>query len=146
LESSKDFKKQNIIQAVKKLSNDKLQQHNDLEYLIDAAIVNDKINVLHQLSFEGKYLISLLKIINRKDETHDELFQGKISSELEDSSVKIKNKIEELLEGNNFVLNVFEEKYFQLTHQCLSNIVTLCSDLNYLKMFFNDLKTETSLK
>jgi hypothetical protein len=135
-----NFQKQNFLNVVKNLSGNKLQQQDDLGYLINAAIEKNKLPVLEELSFSAKFSSSLFKILQRKDQINDETYFQKITAEFNNMIQEIKSKMEELLLGNEFMMNVFSEKYFQLTIQSLTKLNALCSDLNYVKLYFNDLK------
>jgi hypothetical protein len=86
----------------------------------------------------------MTQIIQRKEETVDQEFVYRASEEYKSNIIKIKMLINYLLGNNNsFIKNIFTEKYFQLSQKSLSNLNSFCSDLSYLKLYFNDKKNET---
>ncbi len=138
-ESSPDVNK--ILKAVERLSNNHLYFSDDLEILIKIALQSNKLEMLKELSFNTKFSKGLLKVIQRKDPLIEETFLLKASSEYKDSLQKVIKLLEDLLKGeNDFIRNIFKEKYLELNQQCLSNLNKFCSDLSYLKLYFNDLK------
>jgi len=134
---------QEILSAVESLSNGKIKFREDLERIINIALISEKLATLEEISFHAKIAYSMLQIIQRKQEIVDEEFVQKAAEEYKVSIVKIKMLMNYLLGNNNsFIKNIFTEKYFQLSQKSLSNLNNLCSDLSYLKLYFNDKKHE----
>ena len=132
---------------VDKLSNGKLNSRDDLELLIDLALTKDKIKLLEEISFQAKFSVGLLKVVQKKNSIIDEQYFVKAVDEYSLTIEKIKNKLKELISlDSEFIQSVFAEKYFQLSQQSLSNLNLLCSDLSYLKLYFNDSKNHKSEK
>ena len=130
-----------ILTEVDGLSNNRLYFRDDLEILIKIAQQSDKLGLLEEISFHAKFSNGLLKVIQRKDPVIEETFFLKASGEYKDSLQKVVKLVEDLLkEGNDFIRKIFKGKYLELNQQCLSNLNNLCSDLSYLKLYFNDLK------
>jgi len=134
-----DVKK--ILTEVDRFSNNRIFFRDDLEILIKIAQQSGKLGLLEEISFHAKFSNGLLKVIQRKDPVIEETFFLKVSSEYKDSLQKVVKLLEDLFkEGNDFIRKIFKEKYLELNQQCLSNLNNLCSDLSYLKLYFNDLK------
>ncbi|MCX6173308.1 MAG: hypothetical protein NTZ27_00940 [Ignavibacteriales bacterium] len=130
-----------ILTEVDKLSNNRLYFRDDLEILIKIAHQSSKFELLEEISFHAKFSNGLLKVIQRKDPVIEETFLLKASIEYKDSLQKVVKLLEDLLkEGNDFIRTIFKEKYLELNQQYLYNLNNLCSDLSYLKLYFNDLK------
>lgn len=130
-----------ILTEVDRLSNNRLYFRDDIEILIKLAHQSCKFELLEEISFHAKFSNGLLKVIQRKDPVVEEIFILKASSEYKDSLQKVIKLLEDLLkEGNDFIRTIFKEKYLELNQQCLYNLNNLCSDLSYLKLYFNDLK------
>lgn len=130
-----------IIEEVSQLSGSKLYNKDDLQRIVELAIAADKLKVLDQLAFQAKFSQGLIRIIQKKEmELKDEYFSA-IGEELTENIGKIHSLISELLSpASDFIKNIYEEKYFQLTQQSLNNLNNLCSDLGFLKIYLNDLK------
>ncbi len=130
-----------ILTEVDRLSNNRLCFRDDLEILIKIAQLSNKFELLEEISFHAKFSNGLLKVIQRKDPVVEDTFLLKASNEYKDSLQKVVKLLEDLLkEGSDFIRTIFKEKYLGLNQQCLSNLNNLCSDLSYLKLYFNDLK------
>lgn len=133
-----------MLNGVEKLSNNHLYFRDDLEILIKIALQSGKLEMLEEISFNAKFSNGLLKVIQRKDPIVEETFLLKASDEYKDSLQKVVKLLEDLLkEGNDFIRTIFKEKYLELNQQCLSNLNKFCSDLSYLKLYFNDTKDLT---
>ena len=130
-----------ILLKVSELAKNRLQRREDLELLIDTAIKQNKISLLKELSFQAKFSDGLLRVIQKKENTVDEAYFIKAAEEYKNSIEKVRTVLEDLLSNaSEFIKSVLMGKYLQLTQVSLVNLNSLCSDLSYLKLFFNDLK------
>lgn len=133
-----------ILSEVDKLSAGQLYFRDDLERLIDLAISKERISLLEELSFHAKFSAGILNIVQKKSSTVEEQYFVKAVDEYTQAVEKIRKMLSELVStGSEFIQSVFAEKYFQLSQQCLSNLNFLCSDLSYLKLYFNDAKSRS---
>jgi len=131
----------NILLKVSELAENRLQRREDLELLIDTAIKQNKISLLKELSFQAKFSDGILRVVQKKENTVDEAYFLKAVEEFKNSIEKVRTVLEELLSNaSEFIKSVLTEKYLQLSQVSLANLNSLCSDLSYLKLFFNDLK------
>lgn len=143
MNSEQKLSAENILVGVTKLAGSSLQQRDDLKLLINTAIQQDKIQLLEELSFHAKFSNGLLRVIQRKDSTIDEEYFLKAVDEFQSSIKKVMLILTELLSSaTGFIQSILNEKYIQLSQASLANLNSLCSDLSYLKLFFNDLKSE----
>jgi len=134
---------QKILSAIDKLSLAKLNFREDLGRLIELSIQNGKMNVLEELSFQARYAQGLLKIVQNRDNKIEEEYFSKVQKEFAQSLEKIKFSIQEILSNSSaFIKQIFSEKYLDMTHTSLFNINKLCSDLGFVKLYFNDLKRD----
>jgi len=100
--------------------------------------------LLEELSFHAKFANGLLKVIQRKDPVIEDSFFSKASDEYKSSLEKVIEILNKLInDESDFIKNIFKEKYLELNQNCLINLTKLCSDLNYLKLYFNDIKNES---
>ncbi len=130
-----------ILTKVSELAENRLQRREDLELLIDTAIKQNKISLLKELSFHAKFSDGLLRVVQKKESTVDEAYFLKATEEYKNSIEKVRTVLEELLiNASEFFNSVLTEKYLQLSQVSLANLNSLCSDLSYLKLFFNDLR------
>jgi hypothetical protein len=130
-----------IISVVEEISNGRLNFKEDLQRLIEASFLNNKMKYLEDLSFQAKYSQGLLKIIQNRDNKIEDEYFVKVQNEFMESVLKIKEILETLLsQSSEFIKQIFREKYLQMTQQSLNNLNLLCNDLGFVKIYFNDLK------
>lgn len=132
---------EDILIKVSTLAADNLQQRDDLKLLIDSAVQQDKILLLEELSFHAKFSTGLLRVIQRKDSKVDEEYFSNSVKEFQSSIEKVTAILNELLNGSNaFIRSILTEKYLLRSQNCLANLNSICADLSFVKLFFNDLK------
>ena len=128
-----------IIGEVERLSSGKLNFGNDLEKLIETAFTHGKMPLLEKISFNAKFLNGLFGVINKKNDTIDPQYFEKAIREYQDGIQRIKVLLDELLASTTeFYRSIFMEKFLSMTQLGLENLNFLCSDLSYLKLYFND--------
>lgn len=136
---------ESVLVKVAELSGKALLQRDDLKLLIDTAIAQDKIHLLEELAFHAKFSSGLLRVVQRKDSTIDEPYFLKAVDEYKVGIEKVSTIFGELLNtSSDFIKSILSEKYLQLSQIGLSNLNSICSDLSYLKLFFNDLKSKSN--
>ncbi len=136
---------ENIISGLTNLAGENFNRKDDVKLLIETAVQQGKIQLLEELSFHAKFSSGLLRVIQKKDSTIDEAYFLKAVDEYKLGIEKVAYFIEELLNGSSdFIRSVLTEKYLQLSQTCLANLNLLCSDLSYLKLFFNDVKSRSN--
>ncbi len=132
---------ENIFFEVEKLSSGKITNKEDLLRIISLAVQNNNVKILEDLSFQAKFTQGLLKIINTKENSIKDEYFSTVKKEFGTSVETIKNLLKAIISNSdNFYEDIIEKKYFQLTHQSLSNLSILCNDLSYLKLYLNDQK------
>lgn len=132
-----------IIIEIEKLSNGGLHQKDDLTNLISTAINEELVAELEELAFHSKYLIGLTKVLQKNDVNVNEEYFEKLKSEFQSGYDSVRKNLTVIINrSSNFIRQIFEEKYLQLTHSCLTNLNQLCADLSLLKLYLNDLKTK----
>ncbi len=130
-----------ICNTIEDLAKGKLKNKEDLLRIIELALSNNKINKLEELAFHAKFSQGVLRIIQNRDNTLEEEYFNSLKNEYLKSIQEIKNILENLLENaNQFLKTIYKEKFFQLTIQSMNSLNDLCSDLVYLKYYFNDNK------
>lgn len=132
---------ENIFFEVEKLAGGKIANKEDLLRIISLAVQNDNVKILEDLSFQAKFTQGLLKIINTKENSIKDEYFSTVKKEFGASVETIKNLLKSIISNSdNFYEEIIGKKYFQLTHQSLSNLSILCNDLSYLKLYLNDQK------
>ncbi len=123
-------------------SNNKIVNNEDLERLFEIVITNNLGEPFEKMLFSSKVITGLLRIIQNSDNYFDEIYFSKIKNELKDNTLTVVNCLKDISGyGSNFLNSIFEEKYYLLNSECLQNLYLLCSDLNFVKMYLNDIKS-----
>jgi len=130
-----------ICNAVEDLAKGKLKNKEDLMRIIELALSSNKMKELEELAFHAKFSQGVLRIIQNRDNS----FEGEYFDSLKNEYIKSINEIKTILESlllnaNQFLKTIYNEKFFQLTMQSMNALNDLCSDLVYLKYYFNDNK------
>jgi len=130
-----------IIIQVENLSGKILKAKEDFRIIVETAISKSKLDELGELAFHAKYIHGLNSIIKKREAVIDDGYFTKVGDEYKLAYKKLIELIQLILDGSaEFLVSVFKEKYFQLSHQSLHNINILCEDFSFLKLYLNDLK------
>jgi hypothetical protein len=113
----------------------------DVSRILELAYKNDKINALEDLTFSAKFVKGLVKIIKSTTNEMGEEYFNKIKREYSENLEKLKENLSEIIEGgSDFIKNVFNDKYLQISQKNLENLNSLCDDLSNVKLYLNDQK------
>lgn len=131
----------NIVSEVEALSKNRLKMKDDLVRIIDISIKGGKLPILEETAFKAKYLQGLFGIIQRGESSVDEEVLRRYMAEYTQNIEEVKKNLADIIEGaGSFFKNIFQEKYFSMTHESLSSLNRLISDLGWYKMYLNDRK------
>ncbi|OGU75955.1 MAG: hypothetical protein A2V93_05240 [Ignavibacteria bacterium RBG_16_34_14] len=130
-----------LIVEIDHFSNHKLKRKSDLGILIEVIIKNGREKLFEDLTFNAKYVLGLQRVL-KKGNASSEI--GNLEKIKEDYTNNLIKSIEQIKELMNFtseeMQNHFNETYFELSHQSLQNLNELLEDLEWTKMFLNQLK------
>ena len=130
-----------FVEKLDKFSSNKLKNKEDLTRIINTAFKYSTENLIKDASFSAKYIQGLVKIIRRGDTDIEEDYFIKIKKELADNLEKIKSNLKEIMKGeSSFITNIFNEKYFELSQDAMNNLLDLCDDLGWVKVYLNEYK------
>lgn len=122
-------------------SRGKILNEEDIQRLLEITFKEDKLKELDDVSFSAKFTKGLLRIIQNRDNNIEDEYFEKVKKEYSENIQKVKSGLEDLIKNSSdFLKGIYEEKYFQLTHESLANLNNLCSDLEWVKMYLNDQK------
>lgn len=130
-----------IIEEVEQFSNNKLKLKNDLFVIVNSALKNNLNEKLNDLAFTSKYVKGLMRVLfsaqNNPEVKNIEQIQSDLSNNIQKTIEMIKDI---LIYESSEIKYEFQKKYFNLNSESLGNLNFLLSDLEWLKMYFNDLK------
>lgn len=133
-----------ITEEVDTLSKNKLKMKDDLQRVIDISIKNNKMSLLEDTAFKARYLQGLFSIIQRGESSIDEDVFRRYMAEYMENVGEVKKNLAGIIEGAaGFYRNIFEDKFFSMTQEGISNLNKLIYDLGWFKMYLNDQKTRS---
>jgi hypothetical protein len=131
----------------------KLQNPDELAYLIELAETSHKGKLFYDIQFSAKYLNGLGKILrtgvaatgkneNGNPPQSPEDVMEKIMKEYKNNMLKLTSYLKDLLlEADENVKTDLENKYLALSGESLVKLTTLIYDLSWLKKFNNSRRT-----
>lgn len=132
-----------LITEIEKYSNSRLQKKQDLLKLIKISLDQNQIKNFEDLVFTAKYVRGLMKVLQKSSNANDIPNINEIKSDLSGNLSKVKVQIKALLNiSDDDTKKYFEEEYFNLTQESFGNLIELLSDLEWTKMFLNQVKRE----
>lgn len=130
-----------FIDQVEKFSKSKLKRKAELLRIYEEVLKNKTENAFDDLIFTAKYVNGLLRIV-QKESTNAEISNlNEIKKDFSDNVNKIVQQIKTIISNADEQLKLhFEEVYFELSQQSFLNLSELLSDLEWTKMYSNEIK------
>jgi hypothetical protein len=130
-----------ILNEVIKISENKISNQQDLEIFLSYSIQNNKLNNLEELSFQAKFIYGLYNSLQTKHPDFSIEAMERLQEEFKNALLNFSKILTDFINGqNDFHKKVLINKYVVPTERTLQNIISLCKDLNYLKIYFNNNK------
>lgn len=132
-----------FITKLQEFSNNRIKNSEDLVRIFDTINKYNLQNQFEDLLFSAKSIVGMLRIIRNKDNSFSDEYFNKIKTELQLSTETVINNLKAIsTKTSNFIDQIFNEKYYVLTQENIFNLYSLCEDLNFVKMYLNDLRRE----
>ncbi len=132
------LKAENLLQEIEKTSESKLMAKEDLKRLLEIVYCFNKESQLNEIAFNAKYIAGLMRIIQQSAGNSQ---INNLEKNKDDLITSIKKFIEILFEiiseTGDEEKNYFRLKYFENGGELISNLASLISDLEWLKMYLN---------
>ena len=131
----------NFLNEVEKFSGKLLHKKNDLTVILDVFKVNEKFKEFEDLSFTGKYVNGLFKVLANSSKIPEVENVDHIKKDLSENMEKVISQLKEI----TFYMNeknkmLIEENYLKLSQSSLQNLQQLVEDLDSIKKYLNFLK------
>jgi hypothetical protein len=135
---------ENYVAEINSFSGQKLKRKNDLKTIVEICFKNEKPELLENLSFTAKYIRGLERVLKKGNMNLD-------ISNLEQIKQDYMKNINKSVEQLNEIINLadsntksyFEETYLRLTQEGFKNLNELLEDLEWTKMYSNNLKRQS---
>ena len=130
-----------FIDQVEKFSKSKLKRKAELLRVYEEALKNNNLKEFDDLIFTAKYLNGLLRIVQKESMNSEISNFNEIKKDFSDNMNKIVQQIKGIISNADEQLKShFDEVYFELSQQGFLNLSELLSDLEWAKMFSNEIK------
>ncbi len=126
---------------VEKFSANNLLVKSDLKLLVLSAVSSLNEELFFSIAFTAKYVQGLLRVIQQAGTNPEIKNLAQIKNDLTENMEKITDDLRTLIANSNIeVKEKFETKYLALTAESFSNLRNLLSDLEWVKIYQNQLK------
>ncbi len=131
----------NFLDDVEKFSGKSLNKKDDLMLVLEACNSNEKFKEFEDLSFTGKYVNGLFRVLQNSVKIPEVENIDQIKKDLSENMEKVISQLKEItsymIEKNKML---FEENYLQLSQSSLQNLQQFVEDLDIIKKYLNFLK------
>ncbi len=131
-------KAEKLLLEIEKTSESKLMAKEDLKKLLEIVYCFNKESQLNEIAFNAKYIAGLMRVIQQSAGNSQ---INNLEKNKDDLITSIKKFIEILFEiiseTGDEEKNYFRLKYFENGGELISNLASLISDLEWLKMYLN---------
>lgn len=135
-EISADF-----INKVEKFSKLKLKRKAELIRLYEEVLKEQKETLFEDLVFTAKYVQGLMRAVKRGTDNPEISNIDQLKKDFSDNVNKVVSQIKEIItSADEEMKNYFEKTYFEMTQQGFLNLNELLYDLEWCKMYMNELK------
>jgi hypothetical protein len=128
----------NFIDEVESFNGKSLSQKKELQIIINVCSQNNLIEKLEDLSFTGKYISGLLRVLSSSSSIPEVKSLEHIKKDLSDNLEKIISQLKDVTakmsEANK---NIIQKKYLEISNDSLNNLKQLTEDLNSIKKYLN---------
>ena len=131
----------NFLEDVEKFSGKSLNNKDDLAAIIESYKSSKKFEDFENLSFTGKYVNGLFKVLANSTKIPEVENVDHIKKDLSENMEKVISQLKEITsymnEKNKMLI---EENYLKLSQSSLQNLQQLVEDLDSIKKYLNYLK------
>lgn len=135
----------NFLDDVEKFSGKSLNKKDDLADIIEACKSAKKFEDFENLSFIGKYVNGLFKVLANSTKIPEVENVDHIKKDLSENMEKVISQLKEITtymnEKNKMLI---EKNYLKLNQSSLQNLSRLVEDLDLIKKYLNHLKRNDS--
>lgn len=135
----------NFLDDVEKFSGKSLNKKDDLTFIIEAYKSSKKFEDFENLSFTGKYVNGLFRVLANSTKIPEVENVDHIKKDLSENMEKVISQLKAIaLTMNEKNKTLIEENYLQLSQDSLQNLKLLVEDLDIIKKYLNHLKRNDS--
>jgi hypothetical protein len=130
-----------LLKAVDKFSQQKINNRDSLHLLFDICIVKDKLQLLEELSFTSKYLNGLSRVLISASGNSDYSNIESIKKDYSENILKATDQLKKIIMLlDEQAQKTFTLQFLDLTPEAFAKLRTLFEDLEWTKRYLNALK------
>ena len=128
----------NFLDNVEEFSGKSLNKKSDLDILIRLCDTEEKVKNFENLSFTGKYVNGLFKVLQNSSKNPEVENVDQIKKDFAENMEKVISQLKDITsETNDADKQIFEENYFKLSQTTMQNLQQLVEDLDSIKKYLN---------
>jgi hypothetical protein len=132
---------ENLIEQTEKFLNRSLKRREDLKIILKAYEQNDNLDEFEKLTFDGKYLNGLFRVLKESTNLAEIKSVDHIKKDITETVEKIFKKINDLSNSlNGDEEKILKKNYLELTQNSMQNLHALVEDFDDIKKYLNYLK------
>jgi hypothetical protein len=137
----------NFLDDVEEFSGKSLNKKDDLVIIIEAYNTYEKSEDFESLSFTGKYVNGLFRVLKNSVKIPEVENVDHIKKDLSENMEKVIYQLKEITLNMNEKNKIsIEDNYIKLSQNSLQNLQQLVEDLDKIKKYLNHLKRNDSNK
>jgi len=130
-----------FVDAVEKFSGEKLKRKAELLRVYEEAVKNDNMELFDDTIFTAKYVQGLLRVVKNGTQNPEVQNLESIKKDFSENMNKVVSQLKEILTtADEELKSHFDKTYFELSQEGFLNLAELLNDLEWTKMYLNDLK------
>lgn len=130
-----------FVDAVEKFSGEKLKRKAELIRIYEEAAKHDNMKLFEDTVFTAKYVQGLLRVVKSGTQNPEVQNLESIKKDFSDNMNKVVSQLKEILDNADEESKAhFDKTYFELSQESFLNLAELLNDLEWTKMYLNDLK------
>lgn len=128
----------NFLDNVEEFFGKLLNKKSDFGLLIRLCDTEEKVKNFESLSFTGKYVNGLLRVLQNSSKIPEVENVDQIKKDFAENMEKVISQLKDITsETNDADKQIFEENYFQLSQTTMQNLQQLVEDLDSIKKYLN---------
>ncbi len=130
-----------LLKEVDSFSNFKLSRRDDLQIIFTEGVKPENKKLFEELVFTAKYVRGLLNVMKIGGQNSEVKSLEYVKADLTKNMEKVAGQIRELISGaSQSDRKYFGENFLQMTAGAFRNLNELLADLEWTKMYLNELK------
>lgn len=134
---------EDLLDRVENYFNKPLIKKQDLQIIFEVCNANNKLNEFERLSFTGKYVNGLLRVLKSCTNIPEVENTDNLKKDLSENMEKIISQLTEIISNADKKNKIsIEENYLKLSQISLQNLQSLAEDLDKIKIYLNHIKRD----